>query len=87
MKKRNTTPEFAKSAKSAAASAAKRRKPVWTDPDDAPEITDEMLDRAKVVKGGKVIRRGRVPPGALARVDDDPLHAVAFANGKGATAQ
>lgn len=31
----------------------------WNDPDDAPEITDEMLDRATVVKGGKVVQRGR----------------------------
>jgi uncharacterized protein (DUF4415 family) len=49
-----------KNAKSASASAsAKGRRAEWSDPDDAPEITDEMLDRATIVKGGKVIQRGR----------------------------
>jgi uncharacterized protein (DUF4415 family) len=56
-----------KNAKSAAASASKNRRPEWTDPDDAPEITDEMLDRATVVKGGKVIQRGRPPLGDRAK--------------------
>jgi hypothetical protein len=56
-----------KSAKSAGGSASKRRKPEWTDPDDAPEITDEMLDRAVIVKGGKVVQRGRRPLGDLAK--------------------
>jgi hypothetical protein len=37
-----------------------RRKP-WVDPDDAPEITDEMLDRAVFRHGDTVIRRGRPP--------------------------
>jgi uncharacterized protein (DUF4415 family) len=48
-----------KNVKSASASASKGRKPEWTDPDDAPEVTDDMLDRATIVKGGKVIQRGR----------------------------
>jgi hypothetical protein len=34
------------------------RKP-WVDPDDAPEITDEMLDRAVFRHGDTIIRRGR----------------------------
>ncbi len=29
--------------------------------DDAPEITDAMLERAEVIKGGKVVKRGRSP--------------------------
>jgi uncharacterized protein (DUF4415 family) len=41
-----------------------KRKP-WVDPDDAPEITDEFLDRvwdsAEIRRGGKIIRRGRPP--------------------------
>src|SRR6478672_12129874 len=43
----------------------------WIDPDDAPEWTDEMFDRAQISVGGKVIReatgtltkRGRPPVG------------------------
>ncbi|MDR3465919.1 MAG: BrnA antitoxin family protein [Xanthobacteraceae bacterium] len=36
----------------------------WKDPDDAPEVTDEMLDRATYRDGDKVIRpRGRPPLG------------------------
>lgn len=43
----------------------------WIDPDDAPEWTDEMFDRAQISVGGKVVReatgtltrRGRPPVG------------------------
>src|SRR2546423_1167290 len=28
----------------------------WRDPDDAPELTEEILDRAEISIGGKVIR-------------------------------
>jgi uncharacterized protein (DUF4415 family) len=56
-----------KSVKSASASASKGRRAEWSDPDDAPEITDEMLDRARIVKGGKVMQRGRPPLGDLAK--------------------
>lgn len=28
----------------------------WVDPDDAPEWTDEMFDRAAIHQGGKLIR-------------------------------
>jgi uncharacterized protein (DUF4415 family) len=38
----------------------------WTDPDDAPEWTDEMFDRAEIRIGERVIRRGR-PPGSAKR--------------------
>ena len=31
-------------------------KRAWRDPDDAPELTDEILDRAEIAIGGKVIR-------------------------------
>lgn len=41
--------------------------PAWTDPDDAPEWTDEMFDRAELRIGEKVIRRGR-PPGSTKRL-------------------
>ncbi len=30
--------------------------PAWVDPDDAPEWTDEMFDRAEFARGGVVIR-------------------------------
>jgi hypothetical protein len=33
----------------------------WVDPDDAPELTDEMFQRADLYNGGRLIRRG-VPP-------------------------
>ena len=43
-----------------------RRKP-WVDPDDAPELTDEMLDRAVFRHGDTIIRRGRPPLGDRAK--------------------
>lgn len=71
---------------------AKREKssPEWIDPDDAPEWTDEQLDRAELAIGGKVVRtatgtftrpRGR-PPAASPkrqisiRIDADILDAL-----------
>ena len=35
----------------------------WTDPDDAPELTDEWFERADLMLGDTVIRKGR-PPGS-----------------------
>jgi hypothetical protein len=34
----------------------------WVDPDDAPEWTDEMVARAEISEGGKIIRGGLLPP-------------------------
>jgi uncharacterized protein (DUF4415 family) len=31
----------------------------WTDPDDAPELTDEWFDTADYYEGEKLVRRGR----------------------------
>lgn len=31
----------------------------WTDPDDSPEWTDEMFERADLYEGERLIRRGR----------------------------
>ncbi|UYO42872.1 BrnA antitoxin family protein [Rhodopseudomonas palustris] len=62
------------------ASDSSRRKP-WIDPDDAPELTDEMLDRAEYRIDGKVVRRGRPPLGTqpkssvTLRLDADVLDA------------
>src|SRR4051794_33388526 len=50
-------------------------KSAWIDPDDAPEWTDEMFDRAQISVGGKVVReatgtltkRGRPPVGDEAK--------------------
>jgi len=56
-----------KSIRSVAASASEGKTPNWTDPDDAPEITEAMLDRATIVKSGKVIQRGRPPLGDRAK--------------------
>jgi len=40
--------------------ASKRGTPtVWTDPDDAPELTDEFFEQADECVGDKLIRRGR----------------------------
>lgn len=33
----------------------------WHDPDDSPEWTDEMFERADVHEGDRLIRRGRRP--------------------------
>ena len=38
-------------------------KTAWVDPDDAPELDDEWFDKADLMIGRKVIRRGR-PPGS-----------------------
>ncbi len=35
----------------------------WVDPDDAPELDDEWFDKADLMIGDVVIRRGR-PPGS-----------------------
>jgi hypothetical protein len=37
------------------------RRKWWVDPDDAPEITDEMLHRAVFRHGDTIIRLGRPP--------------------------
>ena len=42
------------------ATASTKRKP-WVDPDDAPELTKAMLDRAELREGDRVIHRGRPP--------------------------
>ncbi len=33
----------------------------WVDPDDAPELTEDMLNRGEWYEGTKLIRRGRPP--------------------------
>ena len=33
--------------------------PAWTDPDDAPEITEQWVAEADLFKGDKLVRRGR----------------------------
>ena len=40
----------------------------WVDPDDAPEWTDEMFDRAELRIGDTIIRRGRPPGSAKTQV-------------------
>src|SRR5262245_36296346 len=37
----------------------KSGKSAWVDPDDAPRITRDFFDRAEIIKGGKVVQRGR----------------------------
>jgi len=37
------------------------RTSTWVDPDDAPELTREMAERADLYHGDKLIRRGRPP--------------------------
>ncbi|HQT80072.1 MAG TPA: BrnA antitoxin family protein [Rhodopila sp.] len=36
----------------------------WSDPDDAPELTADMLDNAEVFDGDRFVRRGRGRPKA-----------------------
>ena len=57
--------------------------PDWTDPDDAPELTAEMLDRAETFEGDSFVRRGRGRPKSDAakeqisvRLDPDVLAAL-----------
>jgi uncharacterized protein (DUF4415 family) len=47
-------------------SSSSRRKP-WVDPDDAPEWTDDMIARAEIREGDRIIRRGRPPLGEKAK--------------------
>ncbi|BDI03511.1 BrnA antitoxin family protein [Sphaerotilus microaerophilus] len=35
----------------------------WVDPDDAPELSDDLFARADEFQGSKLIRRGRPPTG------------------------
>jgi uncharacterized protein (DUF4415 family) len=55
-------PERSKSS----SSSSSKRKP-WVDPDDAPEWTDDMIARAEIREGDKIIRRGRPPLGEKAK--------------------
>lgn len=59
----------------------------WVDPDDAPEWTDEMFDRADLYHGTKLIRRGRPPvenpkQRVTLRLDEDVVSALR-ASGRG----
>jgi uncharacterized protein (DUF4415 family) len=56
-----------KSAHSSSASKASATRKHWIDPDDAPELTDEMLDRAEIVIGGRIVQAGRPPLGLQAK--------------------
>lgn len=56
-----------KSASSSNASVSAESHDAWVDPDDAPELTDEMLDRAEIRVGGKIVQAGRPPQGAPAK--------------------
>jgi len=42
-------------------------KTAWVDPDDAPELDDAWFDKADLMIGRKIIRRGR-PPGSTKRL-------------------
>lgn len=60
---------------------------VWVDPDDAPEWTNEMFDRADLYHGTKLIRRGRPPVDhpkqrVTLRLDEDVVAALR-ASGRG----
>ncbi|MDB5652403.1 MAG: hypothetical protein JWQ94_16 [Tardiphaga sp.] len=52
-----------KSASSSSASKASAARDSWVDPDEAPELTDEMLDRAEIRIDGRVVQAGRPPLG------------------------
>lgn len=44
------------------------RDPAWTDPDDAPELTDRFFACADLCDGSKLVRRGRPPSAAPKRL-------------------
>ena len=46
---------------------SKSSRRTWRDPDDAPELTQEWIDRANVYHGKKLVRRGR-PPAEVRKV-------------------
>jgi uncharacterized protein (DUF4415 family) len=53
---------------------------VWTDPDDAPPLTDAFFDRAEIRHGDSIVRRGRPPlpspkQAVKLRLDSDVLAA------------
>ena len=57
--------------------------PEWIDPDDAPELTAELLSEAEVFEGDTFVRRGRGRPKVVAakeqisvRLDPDVLTAL-----------
>jgi uncharacterized protein (DUF4415 family) len=61
----------------------------WTDPDDAPHLTKEMLDDAEIFEGDTFIQRGRGRPKMVSpkesvniRLDQDVL-ALLRRNGPG----
>ena len=50
----------------------------WSDPDDAPELTKELLEHGDLYDGNKLIRRGRPPSASrkqqvTLRLDPDVL--------------
>jgi uncharacterized protein (DUF4415 family) len=60
---------------------SKKSNPPWTDPDDAPEVTDGWVQQATLYDGAKAVRRGR-PKAASPkepikiRLDADVLEAL-----------
>ena len=57
----------------------KPSRPTWTDPDEAPEISQAWIDSADLYDGDRLIRRGR-PTGSqktatTIRLDNDVLEA------------
>lgn len=50
----------------------------WIDPDDAPELTDELLARAQISIGGKVIRKatGTLTKAGRPPIGDEPKQQV-----------
>ncbi|MBF0136516.1 MAG: BrnA antitoxin family protein [Magnetococcales bacterium] len=61
--------------------------PIWTDPDDAPELTDAWFEQADLYRGGQLVRRGR-PAGGETKVStsvpfDAEIIAAFRATGKG----
>lgn len=58
----------------------------WSDPDDAPEWTEAMFDRAEIRIGDTIIRRGRPRGSAKTQVSlrlDDEVIAAFRAQGPG----
>lgn len=56
----------------------KSTKGKWVDPDDAPELTTEVAARARIARGGKVVRRatGTLTKRGRPPVGDEPKQQV-----------
>lgn len=63
--------------------SGKKKTPIWTDPDDAPDLTDEFFARAALKAGDRVLRPAQ---GTLTRRDRPKRDVRAYDRAKAALA-